>query len=358
MLLARKLTQTSLLVMMGLCMMISTQGCKPPEATTTTSTTPSEHGTAPADSSGEMKKTTASTPSGTVKEIRISGSSTVEPVSQMMAELISEQGVIVKVAGGGTGAGFKQLSSGEIDIADASRKIKADEEEACKKNNIEFLSFHVGVDGITVVVNKDNNFCTCLSVEQLKKLWEPDSKVQKWNELDPSWPDQPIKLYGPDAVSGTFDYFCEEIVKTKKKEGESEATQARCRRDYQRSSDDNVLTQGVAGDKLALGYFGYAFYVSNKDKINAVGIAKAADKSNCVMPTDETIDNGTYSPLSRPLFIYVNKASLKRPEVQKFVTFYLEKSMKVVPETGYINVKPEILEANKKALSEAISAAK
>jgi len=318
------------------------------------------HSTADAATSGTS--TTPATTESTMEagEIIVAGSSTVEPVSAKMAEMVAKDGMKVKVSGGGSGAGMKQLASGKLDIADSSRKMKSEEAEECKKNGIEYVSLQVGVDGITVVVNKKNTFCKCLTVEQLKKLWEKDSKVKTWKELDPTWPDQEIKLYGPDANSGTFDYFCEEILKTKKKEGEvlDNETQARSRRDYERSADDNVLVKGVSEDEFALGYFGYSFYVNNKEILNSVAISKTDKYEDGVMPNDESIDSGKYSPLSRPLFIYVNKSSLKRPEVKKFLNFYLEHANEVVKEVNYINVKPEIMEANKKSLEEAISSMK
>lgn len=198
--------------------------------------------------------------------VTIDGSSTVYPISQAVAEEFSKanSGVRVPVGTSGTGGGFKKFIAGETDLNDASRPIKDSEAEACKEAGIEFIELKVAIDGLTVVVNPENDWVSGMSIEQLKKIWEPESEIKKWNEVDPSWPDEEIKLFGPDTDSGTFDYFTEVVC------GEGGA----CRSDYQQSADDNFLVTGVAGDKYALGYFGYAYFVENQDKVKALGIVQ------------------------------------------------------------------------------------
>ncbi len=259
-------------------------------------------------------------------EIKVDGSSTVAPITEAVAEEFQKENPDVRVTVGisGTGGGFKKFVVGETDINDASRPIKDEEKEACKKNNIKYVEFKVGYDGLTVVVNKENDWCKDLTVEELRKIWEPNSKVKKWSDIRPEWPKEKIVLFGPDTDSGTFDYFTEVIMG---EEGKSRA-------DYTASTDDNILVEGVAGEKYSLGYFGFAYYEQNKDKLKAV-------KVNGVNPSVETIRNGSYSPLSRPLFIYLNQASLKRKEVLAFVKFYLENAPTLVADVGYVPLPDE-----------------
>ena len=255
-------------------------------------------------------------------EIIIDGSSTVAPISSAVAEEFFRENRNVNIAIGisGTGGGFKKFAVGEIDIANASRKIKEKEAKEAKKNGVEYIELQVALDGIAVVVNKENTWAQELIEEDLKKIWENGSKIMNWKEINPSWPSEVIKLYGPDQDSGTFDYFVEEILG---KDGQ-------IRIDYSPSSDDNQLVQGVEGDKGSLGFFGYAYYIEQKDKLNAVAV-------NGVRPTDETVKTGKYKPLSRPLYIYVNKKSLKeKPEVRAFVEYYLKNASKAVKLTGYV----------------------
>ena len=255
-------------------------------------------------------------------EIIIDGSSTVAPISSAVAEEFfrKNKGVNIAIGISGTGGGFKKFAVGEIDIANASRKIKEKEAKEAKKNGIEYIELEVALDGIAVVVNKENTWAQELTEEDLKKIWENGSKIMKWKDINPAWPVEPIKLYGPDQDSGTFDYFVEEILG---KDGQ-------IRIDYSPSSDDNQLVQGVEGDKGSLGFFGYAYYIEQKDKLNAVAV-------NGVRPTDETVKTGKYKPLSRPLYIYVNKKSLKeKPEVRAFVEYYLKNASKAVKLTGYV----------------------
>ena len=281
-------------------------------------------------------------------EVLADGSSTVFPITQAVAEEFMKvhQGVKVSVGIAGTGGGFKRFVVGETDINDASRPISEKEVDACKKSGVEYLELKVAIDGLSVVVNPKNDWCKAITVSQLKKLWNKGSTVKKWNELDPSWPDAEIRLYGPGPDSGTFDYFTE-AVNGKAKESRS---------DYTPSEDDNVLVQGVNGDKNSLGYFGYAYYSDNQDQVKLVAIANGDDASTAVLPTDETILNGTYKPLSRPLFIYVNKKSFEKPQVREFVKYYIAKGQDYVNEVQYIPLPENDRREAQQRLTEALSA--
>lgn len=258
-------------------------------------------------------------------DIEIDGSSTVFPISQAAAEEFRKEHSDVQIPVGisGTGGGFKRFIVGETDISNASRSIKDSERELAAENGVDFIELTVAFDGLSVIVNPDNDFAACMTTAELKKLWEPGSKVSKWNEIRSDWPDRPIRLYGPDTDSGTFDYFTDAI------NGEEDAS----RPDYTQSADDNVLVQGISGDKNSLGYFGYAYYLENTDKLKLVAVDAGA---GCIEPSKETINDGSYSPLSRPMFIYVNKAALNRPEVKAFVEFYLENAAALAEEVGYV----------------------
>jgi len=265
--------------------------------------------------------------------ILIDGSSTVAPVSMAVAEEFQAQYPDVRVPVGisGTGGGFKKFCNGETDISDASRPIKASEIEACQKNGIEYIELPVTYDGLAVLVHPSNDFASCLTVAELKKIWEPEAegRITNWKQVRDSFPDRPLSLYGPGTDSGTYDYFTEAIVE---KAGKS-------RGDYLPSEDDNVLVQGISGDPNALGFFGLAYYEENKDKIKLVAI----DNGNgCVLPSNETVINGTYQPLSRPLFIYVKRTSADRPEVQAFVKFYLENAARLSAAVGYVPLPAEV----------------
>ncbi|MYE55036.1 MAG: PstS family phosphate ABC transporter substrate-binding protein, partial [Chloroflexi bacterium] len=259
--------------------------------------------------------------------IEIDGSSTVFPVSEAVAEEFGKlhRDVRVNVGVSGTGGGFKRFTVGEIDISDASRPIKDNEAAIADENGIEYYPLRVAMDGLSVMVSPDNDFVECLTIDQLKMIWEPGSTVTKWSDVSPSWPDKEIALYGPDTDSGTFDYFTEEVM------GEAQLSRA----DYTASADDNVLVQGIAGGKYSLGYFGYSYYQENQDKLKLVAVDSG---SGCVLPTSESIEDGTYSPLSRPLFIYVSAASIQRPEVRAFVEFYLDNAAELSQEVGYIKL--------------------
>jgi len=262
--------------------------------------------------------------------VTIDGSSTVFPISEAMAEefQIANPGVRVTVGISGTGGGFKKFCGGETDISDASRPIKETEIELCRENGIAPIEIPVAWDGLTVVRNPANDWATCMTVDELKRVWQPGSSITRWNQVRPEWPDEEIKLYGPDTDSGTFDYFTEAVV------GEEDAS----RDDYTASADDNVLVVGVEGDAGSLGYFGFAYYEESSDRLGAV----AVDNGNgCVAPSREAIENGTYAPLSRPMFIYVKPDALAKPQVRAFVDFYLNNARVLVPEVGYVPLANE-----------------
>ncbi len=271
--------------------------------------------------------------------IEIDGSSTVAPVSQAAAEdfqiLNSKVNVIVGITG--TGGGFKRFTVGETDISDASRLIKDSEAQQAADNGIQYIELRVGTDGLSVMVNPDNDFVQCLTTEELKMIWEPGSTVDSWNNVRPEWPDERLNLYGPDTDSGTFDYFTEEIM------GETQLS----RSDYTASASDHTLVQGISGDRNALGYLGYAYYIENTDKIKLVAVDSG---DGCVLPTSETIELGQYTPLSRPLFIYVNTESLKRPEVKAFVQYYMENARRLVSEVGYVPEADRVYQDNLNAV--------
>lgn len=262
--------------------------------------------------------------------VTIDGSSTVFPISEAMAEefQIANPGVRVTVGISGTGGGFKKFCGGETDISDASRPIKETEIELCRENGIAPIEIPVASDGLTVVRNPANDWATCMTVDELKRVWQPGSSITRWNQVRPEWPDKEIKLYGPDTDSGTFDYFTEAVV------GEEDAS----RDDYTASADDNVLVVGVQGDRGSLGYFGFAYYEESSDVLGAV----AVDNGNgCVLPARETIENGTYAPLSRPMFIYTKAQALANPQVRAFLQFYLDNAQIFVPEVGYVPLADE-----------------
>ncbi len=277
--------------------------------------------------------------------VAVDGSSTVAPISEAMAEEFqgANPGVRVTVGIAGTGGGFKRFCAGETDISDASRPITDAERESCAAAGIEFVEMPVAWDGLSIVVNPSNDFAECLTVAELKKIWEPNSKVTSWRDVRSDFPAQPIKLYGPGTDSGTFDYFTEVI------NGKAKSS----RPDYQASEDDNVLVQGVAGDQFALGYFGHAYVSKNLDKLKVVGVDSG---TGCIQPTDETITNQTYTPLSRPLLLYVKRASMARPEVKEFIRFFMDEAKAIVPTTGYLALDDAQYQQNLQALDAPVGA--
>jgi phosphate transport system substrate-binding protein len=262
--------------------------------------------------------------------VKIDGSSTVYPISEAVAEEFqkAKRGAIkVTVGISGTGGGFKKFCRGETDISDASRPITAKEMQACAEAGIKYVELPVAFDALTVVINPKNTWIRELKVEELKKMWEPvaQGKITRWNQVNAAWPNAPIKLFGPGADSGTFDYFTDAI------NGKEKAS----RGDFTASEDDNVLVQGVSRDVNAIGYFGLAYYVENKDKLKAVPIVNKGT-SKAVSPSLETVMDGTYQPLARPIFIYVSDKGMQRPEVKEFVQYYLKNAPTLVKEVGYV----------------------
>lgn len=261
------------------------------------------------------------------KIIKIDGSSTVFPITEGIAEEFQKTKKDVKVTVGisGSGGGFKKFCRGEIDISNASRPMAKKELDACKEGGIEFVELPIAYDGLAVMVNPKNTWVTSMTVAELKKMWEPEAtgKITKWNQIRPEWPDTPIKLFAPGVDSGTFDYFTEAI------NGKAKAS----RTDFSASEDDNVLVQGIANDKGAIGYFGYSYYEENKNKLKLVGIDAGKGP---VFASPKTIMDGTYTPLSRPVFIYVSKKSIEKPEVKEFVNFYLKNAAKIIKQVKAI----------------------
>lgn len=285
---------------------------------------------------GDKKAADSGQPAGDQAggQISVDGSSTVYPITEAVAEEFGKQSnTRVTVGVSGTGGGFKRFCAGETDISDASRTIKDTEKQACGQNQVEYIEIPIGHDGITMVVNPKNTFAECLKLDELKKIWAPNSTVKNWSQVRAGFPNQEIKLYGPGTASGTFDYFTEAV------EGKSGASRA----DYTASEDDNVLVQGVEGDASSLGYFGYAYYKENQDKLKELAIDAG---SGCIKPTEQTIRDGSYQPLSRLLYIYVKKSALARPEVKNFVAYYLNNAEKLVPQVGYVPLEaPKYQEA-------------
>jgi phosphate transport system substrate-binding protein len=271
---------------------------------------------------------------GSGAAIKVDGSSTVYPVTEAVAEEFQKanKGMKVTVGVSGTGGGFKKFCRGETDISNASRPITSDEMQACKTAGIEYFELPIAYDAITVVMHPKNEWLKQATVAELKKIWEPGAQgtVTHWNQVNPAWPKQPIKLFGAGSDSGTFDYFTEAVV------GKAKAS----RGDYTASEDDNVLVQGVAGDVNAIGYFGYAYYAENQSRVKALPIA-AADGKPAVAPSEQTVLNGTYTPLSRPIFIYVNAASLAKPAVKHFVDFYIGNAARMAQEVKYVPLPPD-----------------
>ena len=260
--------------------------------------------------------------------IVLDGSSTVAPISEAIAEEFrtEQSGVEVSVGTSGTGGGFKKFCAGETDISDASRAIKDEEKQACVAGGVEYMEFRVGLDGLAVVTSAENTFLECLSEQQLATIFK-EGGAKTWDQVDPEFPKQPIAIFAPGTDSGTYDFFVEEILGDPAK-----PESLKPRADYTASEDDNTLVQGIKGEKNSWGYFGFAYFKENESALKDVKIS--GDDGACIMPSDETVESGDY-PLSRPLFIYVKKASLARPEVKEFVKFYLETTPDIIKDVGY-----------------------
>ena len=272
------------------------------------------------------------------------GSSTVYPISEAVAEEFQKvnPGSKATIGISGTGGGFKKFCTGETDISNASRPIKPTEVELCTQNKVEYIELPIAYDGLAVIANPRNDWADCVTVAELKKMWEPEAqgRVAKWSHVRAGWPDNDLHLFGPGVDSGTYDYFTEAIV------GKEHSS----RGDFQSSEDDNTLVQGIGADRSALGFFGYAYYEENKSKLKLLGVDDGKDENGkgCIKPSRETVEKGQYQPLARPLFIYVKKQSAGRPEIQKFISFYLEKGPALVGEVGYIALPADAYKLAKK----------
>lgn len=278
----------------------------------------------------------------------IDGSSTVAPISEAAAEAFEQEypNVRVTVATSGTGGGFERFTQGEIDISDASRPIKASEFEACKENGIAFVELPIAYDGLSIVVNTDS-FVEELTIDDLKKIFLAEGGAKTWKDVRSEWPDDEIKIYAPGTDSGTFDYFFGDVVA---KDEENEHPRA----DMSVSEDDNVLVTGVAGEKAAIGFFGASYYFANKDKIRAVKIVNP-ETGEAIAPTAESIESGRYAPFSRPLFIYVKKDSLKRPEVKQFISYYLDNAPALATKVDYVALPTEVYELARRHFEDRLS---
>jgi phosphate transport system substrate-binding protein len=279
---------------------------------------------------------------GSSTSISADGSSTVGPLATAAVERYEDENPEARITVGisGTGGGFERFCRGETDLSNASRPIEDEERQACEQEGIEFTQLQVANDALTVVVNAENDWAECLTVDQLKKIWGPGSKVDNWQDVDPSFPDQELKLYGPGTDSGTFDYFTDEI------NGEEGAS----RSDYSASEDDNVIVRGVAGDPGALGYFGFTYFEENQDTLKAVSIDSGG---GCVAPSAETAQSGEYKPLSRPLYTYVKAASLERDGVRDFLSFWLDNSEEIADAARFVPMTDDQLTESQDALKAA-----
>jgi phosphate transport system substrate-binding protein len=272
--------------------------------------------------------------------IVIDGSSTVGPFVTVAAEDFAKSGATTQITVGisGTGGGFERFCKGETDISNASRPIKDEEKDLCAKAGVEFAELQVANDGLSVVINNDNDWARCLTTDQLKKIWEPGSKVKNWKDVDPAFPDQTLKLFGAGTDSGTFDFFTDVI------NGEEGAS----RTDYQPTEDDNTTVQGVGGEKGGLGYFGLSYFEENKDKLQAVEIDGG---KGCVAPSNATVQDASYAPLSRPLFVYIKKESYRRPEVKAFTEYMLANQETIATEALFVPLTAEQTESAKATLA-------
>ena len=295
------------------------------------------------DTSNENSSSDTSSEIGLTGTIEIDGSSTVAPISEAVAEefLAVHPDVRVNVGISGTGGGFKRFTVGETEISDASRPIKESEAEIAAENGIEYIELTVALDGLAVMVHPENDFVDCLTIAELNEIWKPDSTVDSWDDVRSSFPSDALNLYGPDTESGTFDYFTDVVNGD---EGVS-------RSNYVASSDDNVLVRGISGDRNSLGYFGYAYYAENSSVLKLVEIDGG---DGCTAPSDATVADGSYAPLARPIFIYVDVEKLRaRDELKAFVDFYLDNSPTLVPEVGYTSLQDYDEEKSKVAAAYA-----
>ena len=319
-------------------------GCKSESKSTDSGTASSGTDSSTDAASGSQSVAPASNITGTIK---INGSSTVLPISNAVAEEFGKlyPEVTVSVDGAGTGNGFKEFQDKVTDISDASRPIKSSEFDKCKANGVSFIELPIAYDGLTIVIHPENDWATKLTVDQLRTIFVGDDAPKKWNEVDDSWPDEAINFFAPGTGSGTYDYFHEVVV------GKSDAE---LRNDMQLNEDDNILVQGVAGNKYSIGFFGVAYYEESKDKLKAVKIVNPKD-GNSYLPTSENIASGRYAPFSRPLFIYVSTASLPRAEVMTFVNYYLENVPELCERVDYVRLPEELMARSRENLENEVT---
>ena len=313
----------------ALALALMAAGCSPAEPAPPASTGGDSSGGSDAQPTAPAKVADPGKYAALSGDIAIDGSSTVFPITEAVAEEFGDLtgGNVRAVVGiSGTGGGFKKFCASETVISDASRPIKQKEVDLCEAAGIDYIELPVAIDGLSVLINKENDFVDCLSVEQLNMIWAPEAEgvVMNWNQVNPDWPAEEIKLYAPGVDSGTFDYFTEAI------NGDGGVS----RGDFVASEDDNVLVQGIAGDRYSLGYFGYAYYVENRDKLKVVPVDGG---SGCIAPTDDAINNGSYAPLSRPLFIYVRSDAAEQAHIAEFIRYYLSaEGQRLAASVGYI----------------------
>jgi phosphate transport system substrate-binding protein len=312
----RPMLRESLFILAAVALGLPVASCQPAQTTERTHETP---GPTTGAAGGGV---------GLAGSVTMDGSATVLPVSRKMADAFQQRnpGVRVAAQSSGTGGGFRKFCAGEVDVTGASRPINAAESQACQANHIEFIELPIAFDSLSIVVNAKNTFASCLTVDELKRVWEPaaEGKLTRWNQIRADFPNQPLALFGPGKDSGTFDYFTLAVV----------GVESRSRSDYTKSEDDTVLVNGVAADPNALGYFGYAYYLANRDTLKLVAIDNG---QGCVLPGPKTVADNSYQPLSRPMFVYVSKSAAARPEAKAFARFCVEpENARYVRDVGYV----------------------
>jgi phosphate transport system substrate-binding protein len=333
----RTMLRESLFILAAVALGLSVAGCHPAQTTERTHETP---GATTGAASGGM-------PPALAGSVTMDGSATVLPVSRKMADAFQQRHPGVKVAAqsSGTGGGFRKFCAGEVDVTGASRPINAAESQACMANHVEFIELPIAFDSLSVVVNAKNMFVGCLKVDELKRVWEPaaDGKLTRWNQIRSEFPDRPLALFGPGKDSGTFDYFTLAVV----------GVERSSRSDYTKSEDDTVLVKGVAADPDALGYFGYAYYLANRDTLKLVAIDNG---QGCVVPGPQTVADNSYQPLSRPMFVYVSRSAAARPEAKAFARFCVDpENASYVSDVGYVPLPPVTLLAAARRLDRGVT---
>ena len=333
----RMMRRESLCILAAVALGLLLTGCQPAQTTGGIHETPG--GTTGAAGGGPLPPLAGS--------VTMDGSATVLPVSRKMADAFQQRnpGVRVAAQSSGTGGGFRKFCAGEVDVTGASRPINAAESQACRANHVEFIELPIAFDSLSVVVNAKNMFAACLKVDELKRVWEPpaEGKLTRWNQIRSDFPDRPLALFGPGKDSGTFDYFTLAVV----------GVESSSRSDYTKSEDDTVLVHGVAADPDALGYFGYAYYLANRDTLKLVAIDNG---QGCVVPGPQTVADNSYQPLSRPMFVYVSRAAAARPEAKAFARFCVDpENARYVRDVGYVPLPAVTLLAAARRLDNGVT---